>query len=153
MKMLNVLLIASIVAMIACGKDKNEPSKKSNRDIMSSHSWRITAFTVNPPMNKNGVLVSDFLAIQQVCSQDDLFIFPTDSTYTELAGATKCNPTDPDTLHTSPCILSKDEKQVTIEDYPNPLLIKSIDDKKMIWEGNFSKNAIDYTVTYTYESK
>ena len=148
----NALLIASLVAMIACGKDKKEVTK-SNREIMSAHKWLMTVYTSNPPMDQNGTLVSDFYAIKEACEKDNLYTFPTETTITVLEGATKCQQTANDTVTTSTCILSKDQKSLQMEDYSSPVQINYIDDKQMKWEVIMNKNSVNYTINYVFESQ
>ncbi|HAY87966.1 MAG TPA: hypothetical protein DCY51_00820 [Bacteroidetes bacterium] len=66
--------------------------------MLCASNWRFTALTVNPAIDfGDGNLVSDIFAILDACGTDDISKYNTDMSGMYSAGATKCDPSDPDT--------------------------------------------------------
>lgn len=93
-KLFAMAILASGLIFSSCKKDEsssnnNTPSAASN---LTGKDWRMTGLTLTSP---GGTV--DMWAAMDPCDRDDLFWFATDNTVTIKAGATKCDPTDPDT--------------------------------------------------------
>jgi hypothetical protein len=78
-----------IVSMTSCKKD----SKKSNTELITQSAWKLQ--TVGIDNDKNGTV--DLEDAIDACSKDDLTTFATNGTGVVDEGATKCDPTDPQT--------------------------------------------------------
>ena len=93
MKKLSLLLLAA-VALGSCKKnDDNSPSAPSKTDLLTTKSWRPTTATVS--ITAAGTTLP--LGSLSACNADDVVKFGTDKSFTADAGATKCDPTDPQT--------------------------------------------------------
>jgi hypothetical protein len=91
-----VLLSGLILAGTSCSKDEDE---KTNKDLLTGKNWKMTAFTINPPVVIEGVSFSDFYAFLPACTKDDLTKFNSDGTANFDEGATKCDSGDPQTTY------------------------------------------------------
>jgi hypothetical protein len=99
----NVTLVACFTITLAslfsaCDKDEELKTEvPSKTDLLTSGQWKITAYTLTPPMDLNGdgTPDSDGLAAMEACQRDNLFIFSKNGTLTTDEGSTKCDPDDP----------------------------------------------------------
>ena len=91
--MKNVIQLLSIATLVftlfACKKDTVPPTKT---ELLTAHAWKITA----AEGTINGVK-RDLFTTAPACEKDDIETFKTDKTYIGDQGATKCDPTDPQT--------------------------------------------------------
>ena len=88
-----VFAIAVVLVAVACKKD----NKNSNMDLISSGSWKMTAFTVNPgyDYDGNGTIDTDIYSLYDACEKDDYYSFHTDGKMEVNEGPTKCDASDP----------------------------------------------------------
>lgn len=121
------LMLLVLVSIAACKKDKEE----NRTDLLTDENWRTTALTVDPAINIGGVVVSDLYAQLDDCEKDDLTIFKTDGKVNYDEGATKCDPSDPQTstgtwtFNTDQTIITIDGESWTIEEITsNKLRVK-----------------------------
>jgi hypothetical protein len=99
----NVILVACFTITLAslfsaCDKpDDLKTEVPSKTDLLTSGQWKITAYTLTPPLDLDGDGTPDSngLAAMEACQRDNLFIFSKNGTLTTDEGSTKCNPTDP----------------------------------------------------------
>jgi hypothetical protein len=101
-KILSLLGISALLMFAACSKDDDDSKGGSTTSTTGGVSnsavvgtWNITAMTVTVDMGGQDTTI-DMLEDQEPCERDDLLKFNADNTILELAGATKCNPGDPD---------------------------------------------------------
>ncbi len=90
------VVIATTAILTSCSKDEatttptnNNPTATAN---LTAKDWKLTGLTISTPIGE-----INFLDSIDACEKDDLLKYNTDGTITEKAGATKCNPADPDT--------------------------------------------------------
>ena len=143
------LLVALTFAFGACKKDDNN---KSNREQLIEKNWRMTAVTTDPPINFGGIQFSDLYAQFQDCDKDDLLIFKTNGTVNYDEGATKCDPTDPQTT-TGVWVLNTDETVVTVDGESWTILEISDNRLKVKYTTDFFGNGVNSTITATFEKK
>jgi hypothetical protein len=93
-KFLAIALAALTMSFSACKKEdgKTEAPKVSGSTLLTGKDWRISAITVTSP---GGTI--DIFATLDPCEKDDLMEFLANGNVVTKAGATKCDPTDPDT--------------------------------------------------------
>ncbi|MCF8253300.1 MAG: lipocalin family protein [Bacteroidia bacterium] len=116
MKALKVFALGLAVISLtfsACKKDEttttdNTPSGSS---YLTGKDWRMIGATMVSP---GGSI--DIYATMEACEKDDLLEFKTDNTIVEKAGATKCDPADPDTAPGGNWALINSDKQLRIID-------------------------------------
>jgi hypothetical protein len=96
-KFLAIAMAATALTFSACSKDDDKtedptPTPIDYNALITGKDWRVTGLlTVSP----GGTL--DVFAAMPACEKDDLMEFLANSSITEKAGATKCDPADPDT--------------------------------------------------------
>lgn len=93
-KFLAIALAALSMSFSACKKEdeKTETPKVAASTLLTGKDWRVSALTITSP---GGTI--DVLAAMQACEKDDLQEFLANGNIVNKAGATKCDPADPDT--------------------------------------------------------
>jgi hypothetical protein len=93
--LLGLGLTAALVS--GCKKDDDEktPStpSQSNTQKLCGKNWKMTAFTMSPGF----MGFTDVYSAMDACEKDNIFKFNTNGSCTEDEGATKCDPSDPQT--------------------------------------------------------
>src|SRR5437762_148004 len=69
-KLILCVIAIGAITISGCKKDK-----ESNTDKLTDKNWKLTASTVNPPINLGGPDITDWYAQMDACDQDDLTIF------------------------------------------------------------------------------
>lgn len=100
-KIFTALLAAAFLLISSCKKEEDKQVSKT--DLLTSGQWRMTAYTLSPPvdLDGDGVADADGLAAFDACDRDNLFIFQRDGTLVLDAGPTKCNSIDPQSENTT----------------------------------------------------
>ena len=94
MKKLTLLLLAA-VALGSCKKnDDNTPSAPSKTDLLTTKSWQPVTATASYTVAGQTLT---FGGNVDACTADDVLKFNTDKSLVHDEGATKCDPTDPQT--------------------------------------------------------
>lgn len=147
-KMILAFLAIATVSLSGCKKDDDD----SKTDMLTDKNWKMTALTVDPPLNVGGTMISNVYPQIPACQQDDLTIFNDNGTVTFDEGSTKCDPADPQstqgtwTWNTDETILSITDGGIT-ESYT----VVSLNNDVMVatFTDNSSGIVETYTVTFT----
>lgn len=97
MKRLSIPLAIVTLLAISCSK-KNDPAPSRSRDqiITNAKGWVLTAGTINPPIQIQGLPpISDFLLAIDDCEKDDITFFMANGDFKVDEGGTKCDDSDP----------------------------------------------------------
>ena len=76
-RFLLALAAFALFATAACKKD-DDNTAEDRTTLLVDANWHVTAFTVDPPVDVLGVLISDFFAVLEDCQKDNLFVFKSD---------------------------------------------------------------------------
>ncbi len=151
---LGLSLLAMSLTMGACKKDDDT---QSTSDILIEGKWDLTAANINPGFEVfPGVVLSDLLIDEDPCDADDLTVFNADGTATGEEGATKCDPSDPQTYSNGTWALSADEKTLTMDFDGTEIAftVKSASSSKIVLETAADNFDTDFpstsTVTFTF---
>jgi len=151
---LNLLLIASLfLATISCKKDDSAPSKK---ELLTGKNWVLTAETVSPAINFNGVLITDLYAQMESCTKDDVSKFNSDGTYTFEEGASKCDPSDPQVWDSGTWVFNSDQTIIVMTSSTYGSInaeIVELTSSKLVVTHDETVDNIKYTITDTYQKK
>jgi hypothetical protein len=148
MKKLIILTLVISGTFSACKKkDETTPASKSKTELITAHYWKLSAFTVNPPIDVGGTQVTDVYDQLEACTKDDLIKFNTDKTYIEDEGATKCDPSDPQT-YTSTWNFNSTETIVTVDG--SDMTIVNLSDNELKCTFKELYDGINYTYTIVY---
>lgn len=147
MKNILFAVLAVSVAFSACKKKEDPAPAKSKTQLLCAHYWKLTALTVNPPIDFNGTQISDLYAQYEECSKDDILKFNEDKTYVYDEGPTKCDPSDPQT-QPGTWLFNSTETIITVDgDNQNILTLNETEFKVSFQE---SLDGVTYTFTGTY---
>ncbi len=102
-----LVLFAALAFFSACKKDE-----KSKTELISANCWVFTAITVDPPIEENGVLITDVYSQYNQCERDDIFCFKANGIYSLEEGATKCNDSHPQVIETGTWTFNQTESVV-----------------------------------------
>jgi hypothetical protein len=127
-----------------------EDHKKDPNALLTGKNWIITAETINPPLNFNGTLITDWYAQRSSCSKDNLTRFETDGTYIYDQGSEKCSP---DIAQTSSgrWVWNPEKTKITITESSNSYTYNVVEltGSKMVYTETIEYLGINYTVTTT----
>jgi hypothetical protein len=153
MRKLNLLLIVSLfLATLSCKKD-DTPSKK---DLLTGKNWILTAETVSPAINFNGILITDLYAQMDDCTKDDISKFNADGTYTFEEGATKCDVNDPQVFDSGTWVFNSDQTILVLTSPINGTInaeIIELTSSKCVISQESTIDNIKYTITDTFQKK
>jgi hypothetical protein len=140
-----VLTFASVVALslslMSCSKkDDPKPSNTTTtpttstdtKTLLTTGSW----IEVKSTIKKKNSDVDSVSTTPEPCDADDLITYKSDGTYVSDAGATKCDPTDPQT-ESGGYTLSADGKTITDNEFPIPQTILEISSTKLVIKFSF----------------
>jgi hypothetical protein len=107
------LIIAALALITISSCKKEEEAAKTNTDHLTTSPWKMSKMTINPGIDfGNGILVTDLYAFQEACSKDDTEKFNVGGTGVTNEGATKCDPTDPQTTPFAWAFASSESKLI-----------------------------------------
>jgi len=98
-----VVCISGMSLLASCHKDDPQPTKTE----LLTRSWSIVKGTVS------GIEVPDF---ELACVKDNLWIFSKGGAFNEDEGATKCDPTDPQSIETGKWALANNDTLLKVTD-------------------------------------
>lgn len=145
-----LLVIASAAATFSCKKNKNDSTAKTKTELITSGSWKRTALVSTPAYdwNVNGVSNTDVLSIMFLCEKDNFETYKTNGVVETNEGATKCNPSDPQTWAVS-WAFADNETKLIWDGYDEYTLIE-LTATTLKFQSTFVENGITYTHVETY---
>ena len=123
----SALLLAMIVLVFSCKKD---PVSKSNTDLLTKGNWK----QINAESGTDGVYKSVWNSYDP-CDKDDLVTFKVNQTFQIAAGATKCNPGDPDITDSGTWQFNANETQLVIDSQTGT--IENLDENNLVLTFDF----------------
>jgi len=136
-----------LLAFAACKKDS-----LSKTDMLTDASgWKMTALTTDPAFVNpiTGTQITDLYAQFDACDKDDITTFNSNGTYVSDEGATKCDPSDPQTT-SGTWLLSADENTITVDGESWTIVELSKSTMKVSYPFVDDSAGITYTWTATF---
>lgn len=144
------ILLCAAMLLAACSKNDNNsatptPTPSKTPKELIAGTWAIQSVTTNDPSNPDPL---------SACAKDDLLTFKADGTCTADAGATKCDPKDPQTqngtwkLDNYPAF----ELNNPADTLKSTFKITQLDETTLKWERVFT-NVSPTIFTYTWKRK
>jgi hypothetical protein len=132
MKKTLILAVTVAMAFVSCKKDDDNNSNNGNpsptqtkTQLISAKSWKGVSLTVGG---------ADFWSQLDDCDKDDIYIFKADGVYVADAGATKCDPGDPQQYTDTWKFIENETKLVYDGD---TTIIKELTSSKMVLQGDY----------------
>jgi len=116
-KFFGLISLFTLLFFGSCSKNETTPTKTTS-ELLTAGFWVVTAMTIDPGVNINGTVITNFYAQLPDCTKDDLMRFESNGKITDDEGPTKCDPNDPQTTNDGTWILSADNKSVSVK-YPD----------------------------------
>lgn len=102
-----LLFVLLMGLAFACKSETEEPASRT--DLLTGKDWRLTGATISPAIFG----LSNVYSFIEDCESDDLYRFAADKTLNVDEGATKCNPSDPQTQNNGTWAFNADETQLS----------------------------------------
>ncbi|MES2690623.1 MAG: lipocalin family protein [Bacteroidota bacterium] len=126
MKKLLIAAFAVTLAFSACKDDKDDATPatpgQTGSAALTGKDWRMTANTYVISGSGSDDGTTDLFAEKEACEKDDLTRFNDDKTMTEKAGATKCDPSDPDSKPGGTWELMNNNTKLKVTDGNDPII-------------------------------
>lgn len=116
---LAVVAIAFLTTMGSCKKDDDDDNNGgsgtsvSKAGLLTSGGWIATSFEVTFPAPIGTI---DQYAMMDACEKDDILYFNSDKTILDDEGATKCDPSDPQSMSGGTWELTDNDTKLAIND-------------------------------------
>lgn len=89
--------MGGLVTISSCKKDDDDPQSKT--ETISGKNFYIKSMKIDPAVDMMGVPVTDLYSLMPDCTKDDFTKFNDNGTFVSDEGATKCEPSDPQTTN------------------------------------------------------
>lgn len=149
-KILAFGIVASALMFSACKKDDPKTDDKpSGSSLLTGKDWRLIGLT----LTVSGIPPTDLYAQMDACDKDDLIEYLANGDVKEKAGATKCDPTEPDFSISGKWALLNNNAQLRIIDGDTTLLtLQELTATSL--RGSMSDNdpvsGVTYTTSFTF---
>jgi len=141
-------ICCAITCLLACKKDSETKSKK---DLLTTGSWHVSAYTVDPAIDfdGDGTDETNVYAVMDQCIKDDHTTFFENGTAELDEGATKCDPSDPQTMSLT---WSINQEETKLEVQGIEYLIESLTETQMVLKEIevISDVTVTHTVTFSH---
>jgi len=139
------------VAFLSCKKDKdNNGAAKTKTELLTTGNWKRTALISNPAYDwyADGTFATDILSVIKPCEKDNIDTYKTNGVFETNEGATKCDPSDPQTW-TATWIFADNETKL-IFDGTDEYTLLELTATTLKFQSTFVENGITYTQVETY---
>jgi hypothetical protein len=112
------LFILTVAVLAGCKKDSSNNVSLTQTQLLTSGSWKMTSYYLDPPTDddRDGHLDHEQINSFPACVRDDLFFFKADGAYIHDAGTLKCSPSGPQIEEEGKWNLSVDNSVLFIGD-------------------------------------
>ena len=146
-----------VLTVTSCKKDKkDEPTPvaatvETKTQLLTGKNWKLTAATSDPAFDwdGSGTMVTNIYAQMASCEKDDLLFFNTNGTLKFDEGATKCDPTDPQSTSDDTWSFNSTETIITVSSGDDMNLV-SLNSTTLKVSSVLVEGGINYTITYTF---
>lgn len=146
--MMAMLCLLATLNFISCKEDDEDPD---TTELLTDGNWKLTAMTSDPAIDWFGTPVTNVYAQLPACIKDDFTIFKDNGTVNFDEGASKCDPSDPQTtsgtwtLNTDETILS-----VTTDGETESWNIEELKEKTFSAKYEITDLGVNYTLSVTF---
>lgn len=128
-----LLMVLFVLTAVSCKKDK------PREELLTSGAWRATSISV-----ALGPLTVDAFAELEDCEKDDRMTFKSDKTVEIDEGATKCNPSDPQTYSLGAWSLSDNDNKLSYGGITYDIL--ELTESRLRLKGSISESGLTGTI-------
>ncbi|MEO6832751.1 MAG: lipocalin family protein [Chitinophagaceae bacterium] len=147
----SLIAFAAICCLFtACKKSDSGGSSLSGTAALTNGKWKLTAATTSITVPGIPTQNMDIYGSMQACEKDNLLTFNANNTVTMDEGATKCDPSDPQTADAGTWTLSADNKTLTATATSGGSDVATLDGNTLALQTTTSAGGGTSTVKYTY---
>ena len=141
--------IAFIAAIASCNKDDDD-RVKTKTELITSGSWKLTAYTSNPAYDwyGSGVYATDILAALNPCEADGFDTYKINGILEINEGSLKCDPMNPQ-IFTASWAFADNESKIIYDGIDEYILVE-LTETTMRLRSTFVENGITYTHYETF---
>src|SRR6186997_1027715 len=145
-----ILSFAGFVIFISCKKDKEDNARKTKTELITTGTWKLTAYTSTPAYDwyGNGVYATDILAALLPCEADGFDTYKANGILEINEGPLKCNPLDPQTF-TATWEFTDNENKILYDGFDKYELTE-LTATTMRLRSTFVENGVTYTHFETF---
>ena len=147
----SILFLMVAVGFLSCKKEKGNTSPaKTKTELLTSGSWKRIALVSNPAYdwNANGNFDTNILNTMFPCEKDNFETYLANGMVVTNEGATKCNPSDPQTWAVTWSFGDNETKLIWAGNDIYTLL--ELTETTLKFQSTFVENGITYTHIETY---
>ncbi|MFU8843661.1 MAG: lipocalin family protein [Bacteroidales bacterium] len=141
LKIFGIFSLGLLLTLASCKDDDDDKApSKTTKDYLTAGFWTTTSMAINPAIDfGGGMVITDYYTMMPACEQDNLIRFNADGTITDDEGATKCDPSAPQTVTEGTWQLSSDNASLTV-DYPDedPMTLVIIELNDNTFKGKYT---------------
>ena len=145
-----IALAAMALTWTSCTKDEDKVEPKTKTELITAHTWKLNALTVNPAYNG----FTDIFA-NEPCFQDNSESYSSNGSFVQNEGTNVCNSYSPTNTGT----WSFNSTETILQtDYDNSLPnssynILELSDIALKYSGIYTIDGEDYTLTFTFTAQ
>ena len=145
------LMITVVISILSCEKDKEEPAVMTKTELITTGTWKLTAYTSNPAYDWYGTgnYATNILNALNPCEADGFDAYKNNGIVEINEGALKCDPADPQTF-TASWQFTNNESKIMYDGFDEYELVE-LTTTTMRLQQTFVENGISYTHFETYE--
>lgn len=142
-----ILTFLAVVTASSCKKDK---VSKSRTELLTTGSWHVVAYTVDPAVdwNGDGTKETNVFPVEEPCIKDDHTTFFPNGTGELDEGPTKCSPDDPQTIPIT-WSFNQNESKITVQNVQ--YIVDKLTEDQLIVKEVVAISSDSYTHTVTFE--
>jgi len=146
-----LLMTTIITTALSCKKDEDDKTSKTKTELITTGTWKLTAYTSTPAYDwyGNGVFATNILAALNPCEADGFDTYKTNGTAEINEGALKCDAGDPQTF-TANWQFTNNESKIMYDGFDEYELV-DLTETTMRLQQTFVENGVSYTHYETYE--
>jgi hypothetical protein len=147
---ITLLLVITGITALSCKKEKNEPTVKTKTELLTTGTWKLTAYTSTPAYDwyGNGVFATDILNALNPCEVDGFDTYRANGVVEINAGPLKCDPTDPQ-IFTAAWVFTNNETKIMYDGFDEYELVE-LTATTIKLRQIFVENGVTYTHNETY---
>lgn len=95
-----IILITMVTMVFSACNESTSPSGGggTKTEMLVGKNWKPVSIVMEPGININGVVVTDWYAQMDACEKDGTTKYLSNGSYTDDEGPSKCDPADPQTV-------------------------------------------------------
>ena len=146
-----LLMLAGTIISLSCKKSRDEEPAKTKTELLTTGTWKLTAYTSDPAYDwyGTGVYATDILAALNPCQRDGFDTYKTNGIMEINEGALKCQPSDPQTF-TATWAFTDNETKILYDGFDEYILVE-LTATTMKLRSTFVENGVSYTHYETFE--